>query len=393
MVANVQKSGLLAKISQRAKQANAEVAKTPINYGNPTLPPGINNGIAQLDRAWLGEYKEGDLKGQVFFMAMGSTRLPTHHDGVSVLGMKTTIGPIPLCDTPNASTKKDFKSHYNDMLDEICKLGDIKKEDLVAELEKDMGYLEKVLGTLSRLRPCFRFRTWAGKKQTTGPYAGREPRTVHEWNGRTELKEDDNADDGVNDEGSTQGSNGEATNQLEDHSTNGQQQSGDGLDTPPENVDFENKQVDEPQEENLTEEQKLEKNLAIADDTENDSQEALDIRKNIQDMALKNGVTTQEFGDALSYREVVKLMNQKIQDKIKKEVESKAAKETKSETTKKEKTPPKVGDMCKFQKNKTAKVADCKITHVNMTAGLVNLQDMATEQSYKGVKIENIKLD
>lgn len=380
MVANVQKSGLLAKISQRAKQVQADVAKTPINYGNPALPPGVT-GVAQLDRAWLGEFKEGDNKGQVYFMAMGSVVHPSHHNEISIKGMKTQIGPIPLCDTPNASTKKDFKSHYNDMIDEICKLGDMKKESI------DVDKLESILLTLSRLRPHFRFRTWQGKKQTTGQYAGREPQIRHEWHGRTDAPKE-SEDDGVNDEGSTQeaSTNGETTQQLEDHSTNGQvHEAADGLDTPPTNVDFESHK----EEATLSPEEELEQLIVQADDNDHENNE--EARKAIQEMAMKNGVTEKEVEDAASFREVITFMNKRIEEKIKKEVESKSSKDTKKET--KEKAPPKVGDTCKFQKNKQSKVADCVITYVNMTAGLVNLKDLATDSVHKGVKIENIKLD
>lgn len=184
------KSAIFAKLGAKAKQAHEKHKKEPVTYGNPSLPDGIENGIAELRQCKFGIYKDGKTKGQAFFMAAGIVKSPAEHNGVPIAGLRTQIGPEPLCDTPEASGKrKTFDDHYGWMLNELKKLGVNAEEVGPDDLEATAAALEKA-------GIHFRFRTWKGKKQTTGPYAGQEPRVNHEWNGVVEDYQDAEGQDG-----------------------------------------------------------------------------------------------------------------------------------------------------------------------------------------------------
>lgn len=182
MPAKTVKSSVLAKVAARAKKVHAETRNKPPEMNNfGQLPPGINNGIAQLTHCKFGEYESGDNKGQPYFMAMGRVVEPTqaleYQNGkptqrmVRVEGRYTKIGPMPLCDTKTA----DFDTNWRRMTDEMKKLG----ADL-SDVEADA--LESVATALLEAAPYFRFRTSQGKATPQYP----EPRTFENWDGIVE---------------------------------------------------------------------------------------------------------------------------------------------------------------------------------------------------------------
>ena len=187
------KSGLSAKLGDRLRKAHEAHKGDETEFSNfGELPAGIENGIAQLVDVKFAEYKTGDLKGQYFFMARGVAKFPEELNGSKVAGLYTQIGPEPLCDTPQRATRKTLDDHLAWVYNELRKLG-IDTRTLAVD------NLETVAAMLAKAQPHFRFRTWKGKKQLTGPYAGQEPRLNHDWGGLVEVQEDTEPGDGVAD--------------------------------------------------------------------------------------------------------------------------------------------------------------------------------------------------
>lgn len=175
------KSTIFAKLGPKVRAVHQEAVKQPVNLGNPSLPAGIENGIAELESLKFGVYKEGPNKGKDFFIAAGVVKSPTEHDGVPIFGMLTRIGPIPFCDTKNKKGEVTaWDKHYKKFLDVLRGLDpdtDFGSMDPETELEPYVAELSNTPGIR------FKFRTWKGKKQTTGEYAGIEPQVQHQWNG------------------------------------------------------------------------------------------------------------------------------------------------------------------------------------------------------------------
>ena len=203
-------SSLAQRLGQRATQAWAQSKGAEVKYGNPQLPGGIEGGVARINAVEIKEYATGDLKGQLMFQADAIVLSPKEHKGQKVAGLRTKIGPHPLCDTPNRGSEnapKTFEEHYHWMSNEVAKLLGVK--DLgVPELAPDR--IEMTLAALRQAKPMILFRTWSGRKQEienrggkffvgargpygshdaaakANPYAGQEPLVNHEWNGRFE---------------------------------------------------------------------------------------------------------------------------------------------------------------------------------------------------------------
>lgn len=167
-------SGMAAKLGDRLTNAwEAHKNDETVYSGGGELPDGIEHGIAELRSCKFGIYKEGDKKGEYFFMAAGVVLEPKVHNGIPVEGLRTQIGPEPICDTPKANGKrKTLSDHISWVRNELSKLG----VDAASVAGND---LENVAALLEQAKPCFRFRTWKGKPSPQFP----NPRTNHTWNG------------------------------------------------------------------------------------------------------------------------------------------------------------------------------------------------------------------
>lgn len=234
-------SPLLGKLGATLVKAHEQVKdKAPV-VGNIQLPPGIENGVAELRTLKIGTYDKGDTKGQPFFMASASVLQPLSHNNTKVEGLFTRIGPLPLCDTKGkdpqtgAPRTVPFVEHYDKFTNHLKNLGfDISKVVPPANLSdpQKAEYIEKALlagmEALVNRKPkiTLRFRTWAGSKQELRqeggkwavydgkkfkgsfateedarkvyPYLGKDPLVNHEWNGTVEYN--GVADSGVNDQ-------------------------------------------------------------------------------------------------------------------------------------------------------------------------------------------------
>lgn len=201
------KSGsLISRLGDRMRKAHENHRNDDYKPPRMELPAGLNNAVARLSLIKFDQYKDGDLKGQDYFMAMGTCVYPEEYAG----GF-TQVGPIPLCDTPGRS-KETFDDHYADMLQVLMGLGANP-----AGLEPEE--IEPTVHALKEQAPYFKFRTWKGDKQEVvqrngkwwiiklkeqdgkwvekgpaqgpfaseqlakakAPYAGREPNVQHSW--------------------------------------------------------------------------------------------------------------------------------------------------------------------------------------------------------------------
>lgn len=176
-------SALAAKLGAKLTSAVSKHGADETTMGTGgDLPDGIEGGIARLTDCRFGVYKDGDNKGEYFFIAAGTVVEPVDFNGLRLKGLRTQVGPEPICDTPKSSGKrKTLDDHVAWVLNEFRKLG-------AATKGLGGGDLEAVAEALKKAKPFFRFRTWKGKKQTTGQYANQEPRTQHEWRGVCEYQ-------------------------------------------------------------------------------------------------------------------------------------------------------------------------------------------------------------
>ena len=205
-MAKSSKNPLFSKLNKAHEEHKGD--ETRVGSGG-NLPAGIDHGIARLVDAKIGVYKSGDNEGEPFFYAAGVVLEP---DSVSVTdpktnktrsipvkGLRTQIGPEPICDTTSqAGRETSLADHWDRILNWLRLLGidtkTIEVGDIVAEGGEDGYESGPVLGALIEAAPTFRFRTWASKPTTQYP----NPRTNHEWRGLVNYE--DNGGDGVEDD-------------------------------------------------------------------------------------------------------------------------------------------------------------------------------------------------
>jgi hypothetical protein len=166
-------AGLLAKYGKMLIEAHEAHKADRTVKGDLELPPGIENGVARLDKCGFGVYKTGEYESMYFFSASASVVEPVEFKGVPIFGRHTRIGPEPLCNTPNR-TRKTFKQHLAWVYNIMRLLG--ARTDKMSP--KD---IEATCAALVKAGPYILFRTWKGQPQTSGPYAGAEPRVNHVW--------------------------------------------------------------------------------------------------------------------------------------------------------------------------------------------------------------------
>jgi len=156
--------------------------------GGGDLPAGIEGGIAKLTSVKFGEFAKGDFTGEPFFMAAGIVVEPKEHAGIPIEGLRTQIGPEPLCDTPKRS-RATLDEHLAWVYNQFRLLG-VDTESL------DFDSLEETAEALEGAGVYFRFRTWVGDATPQWP----NPRTNHDWRGACDYDGGDDQQDDVDDE-------------------------------------------------------------------------------------------------------------------------------------------------------------------------------------------------
>ncbi len=194
-----------SKFMDRVRDAHEEHKGDETRVGSGgDLPGGIEGGIARLSMMQIGTFQRGDNEGEPFFMAAGTVLEPTSHSVVDPLtkkvrilpiyGLRTQVGPEPLCDTVSQKgNETSLADHWDRVLNHLRLLGvdtkDIDPEEII--LEGPEGYESgPLLEDLVSAKPTFRFRTWQGKPSQDYP----DPRVNHEWRGICEYDEEEGED-------------------------------------------------------------------------------------------------------------------------------------------------------------------------------------------------------
>ncbi len=175
------KSSLISKLGNRLQQAHeAHKADETVmsNFGD--LPAGIDQGVAQLVECKFDVYKSGDFVGEYYFYAAGVVLYPDEVEGFPVKGLRTSIGPEPMCDTPKRESKPTLDHHIEWIYNQLRLLG---IDTSALEFED----LETTAAALKEAQPTFRFRTWKGQVSKQYP----NPKTNHTWNGLCDWVEQD----------------------------------------------------------------------------------------------------------------------------------------------------------------------------------------------------------
>ncbi len=177
MAKQVAKSGLMAKLGAKLEASFKAHKDDETKFSAGDLPAGIEGGVAKLIECCFKQIEPGKKNaGEYLFYAAGTVISPTEVNGCRTEGGQTRIMEN-LFDTPEATGRKTFDEHVDWVMNELRKLGATTK-DL-----PNASAIETACAALKKANIHFSFRTWKGAKQTTGPYAGQEPRTNHQWNG------------------------------------------------------------------------------------------------------------------------------------------------------------------------------------------------------------------
>jgi hypothetical protein len=172
MPAHKSESNLFGKYANRAKSAVEEHADDPTDYGQMRVPPGINNGVAQLVECKFDRYKQGDNKGEVYFRCAGVIQEPEEielPDGTTmrVRGLQTSIMEA-CCDTKKQDgTVITFEEHLQNVMNEMRKLGG--EEYTAGSTADDLPALAE---GLKEIAPFFRFSTSVRKARKQGDSDG-----------------------------------------------------------------------------------------------------------------------------------------------------------------------------------------------------------------------------
>ncbi len=332
MPKQVAKSSLAARLGGKLGKAISSHKDDETTYGNPQLPDGIEGGVAQLVECKFGDYESGQMKGKPYFLAAGIVMLPKEHDGIPTAGLRTQIGPEPLCETPNRS-RKTLDEHIEWVLNVMRQLG-------IDTTGFDEDSLEPAAEALKEAKPFFRFRTWKGSPTPQFP----NPRVNHEWNGLCDYQEGD-----------------EET--VVDETADGDEPADD-------------EQIAEAVEE-ADEGEDLD---ALAKDADGKNQKKAAVASaRLEELAEAAGVDADDVKNAESWAAVVELIQAADGDEG--EGEEGEGEEAAEEWE------PADGEVYKYKPPKSKKAVECEVTKVLAKNQLVNLKNLDDGKTvYKAVK-------
>lgn len=177
-----QKSSLAAKLGSRVTAAVAtHKDDETVIKGGGNLPEGIEGGIAQVVECKFDTHKDGDHKGEIYFYMGAVVVEPKYIGHRKIEGQRTSVTE-PVYDTPDR-TRKTVEDHIAHIMNEMRKAG----ADTASMDPSDEGALESLAASIKEAGPFITFRTWKGKKATTGPYANKEPMVQEQWQGLAEY--------------------------------------------------------------------------------------------------------------------------------------------------------------------------------------------------------------
>lgn len=141
------------------------------------LPPGINEGVAQVVVAGWGVKKDGAHKDkptldlQALVVGLGPT------DPQGAMGGRTFNGE-DIFDTPEATKCKTRKDHLAKAINKIKLLCDESERDEIESANKKdvLEVITNILNKIQKEGRCFKLNTWQGK-----PWKGRPGRVQETW--------------------------------------------------------------------------------------------------------------------------------------------------------------------------------------------------------------------
>lgn len=166
-------SGLFAKYGKKLADTINKHKDDPVDFGFQRLPPGIDNGVAQLVECMFGIVEEGKQNaGEYYFRAEGVVIEPdVNNTGIPVKNKKTSIFRM-VCDTKDkeGNIRDTFDDNVAWVINELKKLGgeeiDVSNPEVTAEM-------------LKQAAPYFSFDTSAGRTSKEFP----NPKTFENWRG------------------------------------------------------------------------------------------------------------------------------------------------------------------------------------------------------------------
>ena len=358
-MARAKKSALAgAKYNKAIKKHRADETKMP---GGGDLPPGIENGIAQLTECKFGTYEKGDMKGEPFFRAAGIVVAPEEislgkSGMMKVQGLRTSIGPEPICDTPNRS-RKTIDEHFDWVLNELRKLG-AETEEVESGEE-----VEALAQELKESGVYFRFRTWQGEATKQYP----NPRVNHVWGGVAEGFDEDIPDD------------------VDDDT--------DDDEEPEEDEELEDDEEDEEDEEDEDEDEEPEFDPdedinphdagELADDGHEDLAEKLTELAAEFELEPDDYPTWVELGDAII----------EARKEVDEDDEEEEEDDEEDEDDDGDEFVPEKEEVYSYKPPRSRKSYDCEVTAVFPKAKTVNLKNHDNGKVYKGVSWDDLSED
>lgn len=176
-------SQLFKKLEGRLKKAHEKAKVQDTVFDTSGDLPVLENGVAQLTAAYLGEIAEGKQnEGAPYFYLAGVVVEPKEVNGIPVAGLRTSIMQT-IADSPagRGGKKPTAELQLEWVYNELRKLGVI-----TAEIDFPSG-IDAALAGLVESAPFFRFRTWKGAPSAEYP----NPRVNHTWNGAIEYNSGD----------------------------------------------------------------------------------------------------------------------------------------------------------------------------------------------------------
>jgi hypothetical protein len=390
------KSGLAAKLGAAGRKAHSvhKDDETIVGTNNQDLPK-IDSGVAELTGITFDKFKNGDLKGEYFFMASGTIVSPkTVKDGdgnvIKVQGRRTSIGPEPLCDTPNRK-RSTFEQHYEWVLNELRKLG-LDTSDI------DFEDLEDACEALVEEAPRFNFHTWISAK--TEQY---DSRTWENWDGLSdsedeeeeeEIEEDEEEEEDDSEEEEEAEDDGDLDSLLslaEDDDEDAQErllaiaeennvQGAEDMDEWSDVVFAIREATEDVEEEEEEEDEEEDEEVSLGELADSEDEEAIE---EIEGLAAEAGLDPDDYP---TYVELEAALNEEESEDEEEEEED----EEESDEEEEEEIVPEKEEVYFYKPPRKRKFVECEVTSVNKrskTCTLINLDD---ETEYKDVSWDSL---
>jgi hypothetical protein len=364
--------------SQRHREASQKAVGTKPKTSVAKLPPGINNGVAQLKTCGFYEYgpdtekkmwdgqKEVSAKGQLYFQAQGVVVEPkvfrTPDGTVHNTEGGQTLVHEPLFDTKGKNKVQTFEMHLERVRSALAALLGVDAVINADILEEGPGLCE----TAEEELPMFSFSTTLGSQK---PQPGTDPMVFHNWHEPVEgvpLPSDE--DHQVDETGG-----GESESEVEEvveEKPKPTKPKGNGK-SPAQKA----REASEEEEPAFSDQDDLD---TLVERAENDDVKA---QKKLNELAKAAGATKKQIEDTNTWEEVRDLITG----------ESKTD-DDESEPDDEQEPLYNVGDSVKYKNPETKKTSAYEITFVG--DGKVNLELLADrKKKLKGIKVEDLVTD